>query len=96
MNFWNKIKKYFLAFNIIELFQQNHYIHVAFKTKFCASVRSVAKMGNVIETNQLTKKFGSFTAVDRLNITVESGEIFGLLGPNGAGKTTAYLCYAPC
>jgi len=46
-------------------------------------------MGNVIETNQLTKKFGSFTAVDRLNITVESGEIFGLLGPNGAGKTTS-------
>ena len=46
-------------------------------------------MGNVIETSQLTKKFGSFTAVDRLNITVESGEIFGLLGPNGAGKTTS-------
>ena len=46
-------------------------------------------MGSVIETSQLTKKFGSFTAVDRLNITVESGEIFGLLGPNGAGKTTS-------
>ena len=46
-------------------------------------------MGNVIETSQLTKKFGSFTAVDRLNITVEDGEIFGLLGPNGAGKTTS-------
>ncbi|MGD0995146.1 MAG: ATP-binding cassette domain-containing protein [Candidatus Bathyarchaeia archaeon] len=46
-------------------------------------------MGNVIETSQLTRKFGSFTAVDRLNITVESGEIFGLLGPNGAGKTTS-------
>jgi len=49
----------------------------------------VAEMGNVIETSQLTRKFGSFTAVDRLNITVESGEIFGLLGPNGAGKTTS-------
>ena len=46
-------------------------------------------MDNVIETIELTKKFGSFTAVDRLNITVESGEIFGLLGPNGAGKTTS-------
>jgi ABC-2 type transport system ATP-binding protein len=46
-------------------------------------------MGNVIETSDLTRKFGSFTAVDRLNITVESGEIFGLLGPNGAGKTTS-------
>jgi len=49
----------------------------------------VAEMDNVIETIELTKKFGSFTAVDRLNITVESGEIFGLLGPNGAGKTTS-------
>jgi ABC-2 type transport system ATP-binding protein len=45
-------------------------------------------MPNVIETNQLTKAFNSLTAVDKLDITVESGEIFGLLGPNGAGKTT--------
>ena len=51
-------------------------------------------MPNVIETNQLTKSFNSLTAVDKLNITVESGEIFGLLGPNGAGKTTtiSMLC----
>jgi ABC-2 type transport system ATP-binding protein len=51
-------------------------------------------MTNVIETNQLTKSFNSLTAVDKLNITVESGEIFGLLGPNGAGKTTtiSMLC----
>jgi ABC-2 type transport system ATP-binding protein len=51
-------------------------------------------MPNVIETNQLTKVFNSLTAVDKLNITVESGEIFGLLGPNGAGKTTtiSMLC----
>ena len=45
-------------------------------------------MTNVIETNQLTKCFNGLTAVDKLDITVESGEIFGLLGPNGAGKTT--------
>jgi ABC-2 type transport system ATP-binding protein len=45
-------------------------------------------MTNAIETNQLTKAFNSLTAVDKLDITVESGEIFGLLGPNGAGKTT--------
>jgi ABC-2 type transport system ATP-binding protein len=45
-------------------------------------------MPNAIETNQLTKAFNSLTAVDKLDITVESGEIFGLLGPNGAGKTT--------
>src|SRR4030065_2074313 len=51
-------------------------------------------MPNVIETNQLTKAFNSLTAVDKLDITVESGEVFGLLGPNGAGKTTtiSMLC----
>ena len=51
-------------------------------------------MANVIETKQLTKTFNSLTAVDKLDITVESGEIFGLLGPNGAGKTTtiSMLC----
>jgi ABC-2 type transport system ATP-binding protein len=49
---------------------------------------------NVIETNQLTKSFNGLTAVDKLNVSVESGEIFGLLGPNGAGKTTtiSMLC----
>ncbi len=43
---------------------------------------------NAIETIGLTKKFGDFTAVDHLNLTVKPGELFGLLGPNGAGKTT--------
>jgi ABC-2 type transport system ATP-binding protein len=43
----------------------------------------------ILETNALTRRFGTLTAVDSLNITVEAGEIFGLLGPNGAGKTTA-------
>ena len=42
----------------------------------------------VIETHDLTKQFKSVTAVDRLNLSVEKGEIFGLLGPDGAGKTT--------
>jgi ABC-2 type transport system ATP-binding protein len=46
-------------------------------------------MNHVIETHQLTKTYGSLKAVDALDITVESGEIFGLLGPNGAGKTTS-------
>ena len=45
----------------------------------------------VIELNGLTKKYGSFTAVDRLNLTIRKGEIFGLLGPNGAGKSTTIL-----
>ncbi|MDO9087670.1 MAG: ABC transporter ATP-binding protein [Anaerolineaceae bacterium] len=43
---------------------------------------------NAIETFDLTRQFGSFTAVDKVNFYVPKGEIFGLLGPNGAGKTT--------
>jgi ABC-2 type transport system ATP-binding protein len=52
------------------------------------------QMSHVIETHQLTKSYGSLKAVDKLDITVDSGEIFGLLGPNGAGKTTtiSMLC----
>ena len=42
----------------------------------------------MIELKNLTKKFGDFTAVDHLNMKIETGEFFGLLGPNGAGKTT--------
>ena len=42
----------------------------------------------MIEIRNLTKRFGDFTAVDNLNLRIESGEFFGLLGPNGAGKTT--------
>ncbi len=42
----------------------------------------------MIEIKNLTKKFGNFTAVDHLNLKIETGEFFGLLGPNGAGKTT--------
>lgn len=42
----------------------------------------------MIEIKGLTKKFGDFTAVDHLDLTIETGEFFGLLGPNGAGKTT--------
>ncbi|WP_456087900.1 ABC transporter ATP-binding protein [Parabacteroides sp.] len=44
---------------------------------------------NVIETDKLTKRFGTFTAVDHISFTVGEGEIFGFLGANGAGKTTA-------
>jgi len=43
----------------------------------------------VIQTEQLTKRFGAFTAVDRISFQVDKGEIFGFLGANGAGKTTA-------
>ena len=43
----------------------------------------------VITAHNLTKRFGSFTAVDGISFEVEKGEIFGFLGANGAGKTTA-------
>jgi ABC-2 type transport system ATP-binding protein len=42
----------------------------------------------VIDTENLTRKFGNLTAVENLNLHVEEGEVFGFLGPNGAGKTT--------
>jgi ABC-2 type transport system ATP-binding protein len=41
-----------------------------------------------IETHGLTKRFGSFTAVDHVDLSVRKGEIYGFLGPNGAGKST--------
>lgn len=41
-----------------------------------------------IEVQELTRRFGSLTAVDHLSFEVREGEVFGLLGPNGAGKTT--------
>ncbi|MCU0371724.1 MAG: ABC transporter ATP-binding protein [Ignavibacteria bacterium] len=45
--------------------------------------------GFVISAENLTKRFGSFTAVDSISFSVRKGEIFGFLGANGAGKTTA-------
>jgi ABC-2 type transport system ATP-binding protein len=49
----------------------------------------MSKPEHIIEVKDLVKKFGSFTANDRLTFFVEKGEIFGFLGANGAGKTTA-------
>ena len=45
----------------------------------------------IIELSNLSKSYGSLKAVDRLNLSIKKGEIFGLLGPNGAGKTTSIL-----
>src|SRR5687767_6354580 len=42
----------------------------------------------MIELRGLTKRYGTFTAVDAIDLTVPRGELFGFLGPNGAGKTT--------
>ncbi len=45
-------------------------------------------MSTIVEINGLTKKYGSLTALDDLNLNIEEGAVFGFLGPNGAGKTT--------
>lgn len=45
-------------------------------------------MSELLHCQDLTKKYGGITALDNLNLTVESGKIIGLLGPNGSGKTT--------
>src|ERR1700676_5433379 len=45
-------------------------------------------MDTIIETRDLTKRFGGLIAVDHLNLSIAKGEIFGLVGPDGAGKTT--------
>lgn len=49
-------------------------------------------MTAAIRTEQLTKRFGDFAAVDRLDLEVQAGEVFGFLGPNGAGKSTTIRC----
>ena len=45
-------------------------------------------METVLSTDKLTKKFGKLTAVNRLDLEVKAGQVFGMLGPNGSGKTT--------
>lgn len=52
----------------------------------------VSIMGDVIEINNLVKKYGDKTAVDGISFSVHEGELFGFLGPNGAGKTTTVRC----
>ena len=56
-----------------------------------AAVRHADGPEPVIRTRRLTKKYGTLTAVDKLDLEVYPGEIFGLLGQNGAGKTTTIL-----
>jgi ABC-2 type transport system ATP-binding protein len=51
----------------------------------------MAAADSVIETRRLTKRYEDTVAVDRLNLRISRGEVFGLLGPNGAGKTTTIL-----
>ena len=42
----------------------------------------------VVETKELTRKFGDFTAVDHITMSIEEGSVYGFLGPNGSGKST--------
>jgi ABC-2 type transport system ATP-binding protein len=49
-------------------------------------------MEHAILVDNLTIRYGTYVAVDRLSFGIRPGEIFGLLGPNGAGKTTTFLC----
>ena len=51
-------------------------------------------MSAAIEIRNLTKRYGSLTAVDSVSLTVDSGELFGLIGPDGAGKSTIYRILA--
>jgi ABC-2 type transport system ATP-binding protein len=59
-----------------------------------AEARKPSASGVAVAVHDLVRKFGDFTAVDRVSFEVKTGEIFGLLGPNGAGKTTTFrmLC----
>jgi drug efflux transport system ATP-binding protein len=52
------------------------------------SASGLSAQQSVINVRDVTIKFGTFTAVDRVSVSVERGEVFGLLGPNGSGKTT--------
>ncbi|HEU5085873.1 MAG TPA: ABC transporter ATP-binding protein, partial [Roseiflexaceae bacterium] len=45
-------------------------------------------MAAIVETRDLTRRYGDMLALDHLNLTIPEGAIFGLIGPNGAGKTT--------
>ena len=44
---------------------------------------------NIVQIENLVKRYGDLVALDHLNLSISEGEVFGLLGPNGSGKTTA-------
>ena len=58
------------------------------KNRFFSAVSAPGEFTDAIVAENLTKRFGKFTAVDSISFTVRPGEVFGWLGPNGAGKTT--------
>lgn len=54
------------------------------------AVKDAGESGDVVVAENLTRRFGSFTAADNISFRVRRGEIFGLIGPNGAGKSTTF------
>ena len=50
----------------------------------------------MIETVNLTKKYGDLVALDNLNLEINAGDCYGFIGPNGAGKTTTSRSSPPC
>jgi ABC-2 type transport system ATP-binding protein len=66
------------------------YVNLITTNVKCVLVKNQPEVVNIflIETENLTKKFGDLTAVDNVSLQVNDGEVFGFLGPNGAGKTT--------
>ena len=68
-----------------------------FASAFLIRVHSCAFVVDMIACENLTKRFGHFTAVDHVSFSIAKGSIFGFLGPNGSGKATVIrmLCGLP-
>jgi ABC-type polysaccharide/polyol phosphate transport system ATPase subunit len=76
------------------MLKANIFILIVYEDSFklcCAVISFRWRMSSpevLVEAHELTKRFGSFKAVDHINFKVFKGECVGFLGPNGAGKTT--------
>ncbi len=71
-----------------QVLQSKYVVTKKLKVSYVSRRNGVKALEFVIETTNLTKKYGSLIAVDKLNLKVGEGSIHGFLGPNGAGKTT--------
>src|SRR3982751_4906371 len=58
------------------------------------TVMAIDRSAPILQTEALTKVYGTHTALDHLDLTVHRGEVFGYIGPNGAGKTTTFRILA--
>src|SRR5690606_33019371 len=77
-----------IALSVIKPTIEDAYMALAEK-ELQTTYRTMASIHSITSVQRLTKKFGTFTAVDAISFEVMKGEIFGFLGANGAGKTTA-------